>query len=420
MSSEFEAALDRYAELVIKTGLNLQSGQRLLIADPAIRFGVPPETAPFIRALTKAAFAAGAASVDPLWGDSQITLMALEQRGFEWVDSFPDWRFRVAADHVRQGGAYLSVHAYPPNVLEGLDESLAAKFQRNTLEGFFPISEVTTRNETNWCVVAIPVKAWADTVLPDLAPQDRLPALWDLIFRMCRADRPDPIRAWQEHGDHLAARAAHLNAKAFDALHYTAPGTDLTIGLPAGHRWHWGSGNTTSGIPFIANMPTEEVYTLPDRRRAEGTVSASMPLSVAGRVIEGIRLVFENGRVVESRAEVNDSLLSDMLATDEGAARLGEVALVPHTSPVAQTGVLFFDTLFDENAACHLALGRAYTSTIDGGDDMDDEAFFAAGGNQSKIHVDFMIGSGAMDIDGLSADGRYEPILRSGEWAFDL
>ncbi len=203
-------------------------------------------------------------------------------------------------------------------------------------------------------------------------------------------------------------------------LHYSAPGTDLTIGLPAGHRWHGGGSISSSGIAFIPNMPTEEVYTLPDRRRAEGTVTASMPLSVSGRVIEGIHLTFKDGRVVNSHASVNHALLSSLLTTDEGAAHLGEVALVPHSSPVAQSGVLFYDTLFDENAACHLALGRAYMGTIDGGESMDEAAFVAAGGNLSKIHVDFMIGSGNMDIDGLSAEGDAEPVMRSGEWAFDV
>jgi len=269
-------------------------------------------------------------------------------------------------------------------------------------------------------VVAFPVAAWADRVLPDLPPNERLARMWDLVFRICRVDRPDPASAWREHVAQLGVRFAYLNAKSYDALHYTAPGTELTLGLPAGHQWHGGGSMSSSGISFIPNMPTDEVYTLPDRRRAQGTVTASMPLSVGGRVIEGIQLTFNDGRVVNSHASVNEALLTSMLTNDEGASRLGEVALVPHSSPVSQTGVLFYDTLYDENAACHLALGRAYTSTIQGGDAMDDDAFVAAGGNLSKVHVDFMIGSDHMDIDGLTTDGRAEPIMRSGEWAFDV
>jgi aminopeptidase len=420
MPIDFEAALDRYAELVIRVGLNLQPDQPLIIADPSIRFGVPLEAAPFIRALAKAAYAVGARSVEPFWGDSALSVIAMQSRGMDWVESFPNWRFQAAAEHVRQGGAYLSLHAHAPNLLEGHDEALTAAFQRRTQDAFYATSEITTRDKTNWCVVAAPGSAWADMVLPDLPPEERVDGLWDLVLRICRADRPDPAAAWREHVSNLTARYEYLNAKSYDALHYTAPGTDLTVGLPAGHRWHGGGSTSSSGIAFIPNMPTEEVYTLPDRRRAQGTVSASMPLSVAGRVIEGIQLTFEEGRAVTSHASVNDALLTSLLATDEGAAHLGEVALVPHSSPVSRSGVLFYDTLFDENAACHLALGRAYTSTIDGGDSMDDAAFAAAGGNTSKIHVDFMIGSDDMDIDGLTADGHAEPVIRSGEWAFDV
>jgi aminopeptidase len=420
MPIDFEAAFDRYAELIIRVGLNLQPDQPLIIADPSIRFGIPMEAAPFIRILAKKAYAVGARSVEPLWGDSALSVMAMERRGKDWIESFPDWRFQAAAEHVRQGGAYLSVHAHAPNLLESQDEELAAALQRRTQNAFDATSEITTRDKTNWCVVAVPGSAWADMVLPDLPPEARVDELWSLVLRICRADQPDPAAAWREHVSNLTARHAYLNAKSYDGLRYTAPGTDLTIGLPAGHLWHGGGSTSSSGISFIPNMPTEEVYTLPDRRRAQGRVSASMPLSVAGRVIEDIRLTFEDGRVVASHASVNDSLLTSLLATDEGAAHLGEVALVPHSSPVSQSGVLFYDTLFDENAACHLALGRAYTSTLDGGDAMDEAAFAAAGGNSSKIHVDFMIGSDKMDIDGLTADGRAESVIRSGEWAFDV
>lgn len=420
MSMDFESALDRYAELVIRTGLNLQGDQPLLIADPSIRLGLPHEAAPAIRALARAAYAAGARSVEPLWGDADISLTALNDRGVKWVESFPDWRFQAAAEHVRSGGAYLSVHAYPPNALEGLDEDLSAAFQRRTQDAFVPISDVTTRDKTNWCVIAVPVRSWADMVLPELPPDMRLNGLWDLVFRICRVDRTDPVAAWREHVQHLTARYTYLNARAYDALHYIGPGTDLTIGLPRGHRWHGGGSVTETGIAFIPNMPTEEVYTLPDRRRAEGRVSASMPLSFGGRVIKDIQLTFKDGKVVESHASVNNAILTGILTSDEGAKHLGEVALVPESSPVTQSGVLFYDTLFDENAACHLALGRAYTGTIEGGEAMDEAAFAAAGGNLSKVHVDFMIGSNQMDIDGLTSDGQTEPVMRSGEWAFDV
>jgi aminopeptidase len=420
MSLETEAALARYAELTIRTGLNLQSGQGLLMADPSIRYGVPAEAAEMVRALAQAAFAAGARSVEPLWGDSQLTRLGLNSRGEAWIDTMPRWRFEAAADHVSHGGAYLSLHCHAPNLLEDLDESLATKFLGRTLEAFNPTSEVTTANKTNWCVIAIPVAGWADLVFPDLPSAKRLPRLWEEILRICRADQPDPVAAWAQHVGQLNARMAYLNARAYRELHYLSDGIDLRIGLAEGHLWLGGGTQTTSGVPFIPNLPTEEVYTLPDRGRAEGHVTASMPLCVGGRVIEGLHFRFEAGRVVEAHAQTNEAFLKSILAADQGASRLGEAALVPNSSPIAQSGVLFYDTLIDENAACHLAVGRGYRATLRGGDELNDSAFEAAGGNVSMVHMDFMLGSGRLDIDGVDLDGRAEPVMRSGEWAFEV
>jgi aminopeptidase len=417
--TDFEGALRRYAELAIRTGLNLQPGQALLLADPSLRYGVPAEAAPMVRKLARAAFAAGARSVEPLWGDSQITRLGLDEQGEAWIEGMPTWRFQASAEHVAQGGAYLSLHCHAPNLLEGLDEGLATKFLGRTLEAFSPTSEVTTANKTNWCVIAIPVAGWADLVFPDLAPDERLPRLWREIFRICRLDRPDPVAAWETNVKQLNARMAYLNARAYHELHYRSDGTDLRVGLAEGHRWLGGGTKTTSGVSFIPNLPTEEVYTLPDRMRADGQVTASMPLCVGGRVIKGMRLRLERGAVVEAHADTNESFLKSLLKSDEGACRLGEAALVPNSSPIAQSGTLFYDTLIDENAACHLALGRGYRATIGGGQDLDDPAFLAAGGNLSMVHADFMLGSGQLDIDGVRADGQAEPVMRSGEWAFD-
>lgn len=420
MPMDFENALQGYAELVIRTGLNLQPCQALLMADPGIRYGVPAEAAPMVRALARAAFAAGARSVEPLWGDSQLTRLGLDSHGEAWIEAMPTWRFDASGEHVSQGGAYLSLHCHAPNLLEDLDEGLATKFLGRTLQAFNPTSEITTANKTNWCVIAIPVAGWADLVFPDLDPADRLPRLWQEVLRICRADQPDPAAAWAQHVGQLNARLAYLNARSYRQLRYRSEGTDFSVGLAAGNLWLGGGTQTTSGVPFIPNLPTEEVYTLPDRSRAEGQVTASMPLCVAGRVIEGLRLRFKAGRVVEAHARTNEAFLKSMLSSDEGASRLGEVALVPNSSPIAQSGILFYDTLIDENAACHLALGRGYRATVRGGDALDDDAFVAAGGNVSIVHADFMIGSGQLDIDGLTPDGQVEPVMRSGEWAFDL
>jgi aminopeptidase len=244
--------------------------------------------------------------------------------------------------------------------------------------------------------------------------------MWETLFKLCRIDRPDPVQAWKDHILGLKARSGYLNKKNYSAFHYRAPGTDITIGLPEGHEWHAAQSNTTMGFPFTANIPTEEVYTLPHKNRADGVVSASMPLNYNGMLIDGIVLEFKEGRVIKASARVGEAVLQKLVATDEGAARLGEVAIVPYSSPISQSGLIFYNTLFDENAACHLALGNAYDTTIKNGTSMTPDQFAEAGGNSSIIHVDFMIGSNKMDIDGISSDGSKEPVLRSGEWAFSV
>jgi aminopeptidase len=253
-------------------------------------------------------------------------------------------------------------------------------------------------------------------VFPDLPAAERVPRLWDAIGEMCRLDRPDPIAAWERHLADLAARRDDLNRRRYRALNYKGPGTELTIGLPEGHTWVSGRSLSRSGIEFAPNLPTEEVFTIAHKDRVEGTVRSTKPLSYGGTLIEGFELRFENGRVVSLSAVRGEDVLRQLVSTDDGAGRLGEVALVPHSSPISQSGRLFYNTLFDENAASHVALGSAYKFTIDAGEMMDEEAFARAGGNKSGVHVDFMIGSGELDIDGVRPDGRTEPIMRGGEW----
>jgi aminopeptidase len=276
------------------------------------------------------------------------------------------------------------------------------------------------RNASNWLVIAAAVPAWAAKVFPDVAAEAQEARLWDAIFKACRLDQVDPVAAWQEHIRHLLARSQYLTQKQYAALRFTAPGTDLTLGLPRGHVWKAGRSTSQGSIPFTANLPTEEVFTLPHKDRAEGVVTASMPFSYGGTLIENMSLTFQAGRVVRAAADKGEAAVRSLLATDEGAGRLGEVALVPHGSPIAQSGVLFYNTLLDENAATHLALGRAYSFTLQGGEAMTDDEFAAAGANLSLTHVDFMIGSAGMDVDGLAGDGAAEPVMRGGEWAFEV
>ena len=310
----------------------------------------------------------------------------------------------------------LSIYANDPDQLKDYQPDLVAAVQQATARAVRPFREHISRNRTNWGVVGAASGAWAARVYPDLPPAEQMTALWGAIERLCRLDRPDPIAAWETHLAELAARTDHLNAKQYTALRYTGPGTTLTIGLPEGHVWVGGRSTAASGIRFAPNLPTEEVFTMPHKDRVDGTVRSTKPLSYGGTLIEGFSLTFAGGRVVDVSAEKGEAVLRRLVAMDAGAARLGELALVPHNSPVAQSGVLFYNTLFDENAASHVALGAAYKFTLRGGEGMTDEAFEAAGGNRSATHVDFMIGSPELDVDGVRADGAAEPVMRRGDW----
>jgi aminopeptidase len=293
---------------------------------------------------------------------------------------------------------------------------LVATVQQATARNVRPFREHISRNQTNWAVVAAPAAAWAARVFPDIEPSQQVAHLWDAISKLCRLDRPDPIVAWETHLGELAERTECLNRKQYSALRYRAPGTDLTIGLPEGHLWVGGSSTSAAGFRFAPNLPTEEVFTMPHKDRVNGTVRSTKPLSYGGNLIEGFSLRFVDGRVVDVQADRGESVLRTLVGMDPGAARLGELALVPHSSPISQTGRLFYNTLFDENAASHVALGAAYKFTLKGGEAMSEEAFEAAGGNRSAAHVDFMIGSGELDVDGVLPGGAADPVMRRGEW----
>jgi aminopeptidase len=288
--------------------------------------------------------------------------------------------------------------------------------QEATARDVRPFRELISRNQTNWAVVAAAEAGWATRVFPQLASEAATSRLWEEIGRLCRLDQPDPMAAWEQHLERLEARAKFLNARRFSALKYVGPGTDLTLGLPSGHIWVSGRSASRTGIPFTANLPTEEVFSIAHKDRVDGWVRSSKPLSYGGTLIDGFSLRFAEGQVVEMKAEKGEAVLKRLLDTDKGARRLGEVALVPHSSPIAQSGLLFFNTLFDENAASHVALGNAYKFTLAGTESMSNEEFEQAGGNRSSVHVDFMIGSGELNVHGVLANGSIEPLMRMGEW----
>jgi aminopeptidase len=292
--------------------------------------------------------------------------------------------------------------------------------QKGHLENYSPISALVSRNAANWCVVASAAPTWAAKIFPDLHSEEAMEKLWQAIFETTRATQPDPVAAWREHIQNLRKRADYMQAKKYSALHYKSENTDFILSLPREHKWISAQSLAENGVVFTANMPTEEIFTLPDRWRAEGTVHATFPLSYGGSLIEDFSVTFENGKIVKVSAKKNEAILQKLINTDEGSTRLGEVALVPASSPIATRGHLFYNTLFDENASCHIAIGRAYRFTLTGGEELTEEEFSAAGGNTSINHVDFMIGSPKMDIDGIKEDGTREPVMRQGEWAIDL
>ena len=412
-------SLQKYAELVVRVGLNLHAGQRLVINSPTTR-GVLLHNAPLVREVAKAAYRAGASYVDVLWGDEALLKIRVQEAPRDSFDQFSDWQIKAITEMYEHNGAHLTIRSNNPDLMNGEDQEIVGQIQKVYLQKYAEFSELIGKNLINWLVIAAAGPVWATRVFPDLEPEEAEKKLWEAIFSITRVDQPDPIAAWEEHVKELRSRSEYLNAKQYAALHYAAPGTDLTVGLPPGHFWNSAGSTAQNGIFYIANMPTEEIFTLPHREQINGYVSASMPLSYMGSLMEGFSLTFENGHVVKATAKRNEAVLQKLVNADEGSSSLGEVALVPHSSPIAQSGLLFYDPLIDENAASHLALGRAYKFTLKGAENLSDEEFKERGGNVSMVHVDFMIGSGKMDIDGLRADGATEPVMRQGEWAFDV
>jgi aminopeptidase len=411
--------LRKYAEAVVRIGLNLRAGQRLIITNSVAR-GVPPAARPFVHEIAKAAYAAGARFVDVIWGDEEMLRIRLQNAPADSFSEYPKWHASGIMDMIKNGDALLSIYANDPNVYAGLDPERLGAMQKAHLENYQEVNINVTRNAINWCVVAAAAPAWAAKLFPDLKAKEAEEKLWQAIFETTRAVEPDPIAAWGKHVENLRKRADYMQAKNYTALHYKSQDTDFTLGLPRGHKWISAQSLAENGVVFTANMPTEEIFTLPDRQRADGTVYATFPLNYGGSLIEDFQVTFENGKIVKVSAKKNEAILQKLIDTDEGARRLGEVALVPVSSPIARRGHLFYNTLFDENASCHIAIGRAYRFTLTGGEELTDDEFNVAGGNTSLTHVDFMIGSSKMDIDGIREDGRREPVMRSGEWSFDV
>jgi aminopeptidase len=409
-AASLEERLDRLAAVAVRTGLGLAPGQELVMTAPL-------DAVPLARAITREAYRAGASLVTLLYTDEEAALARFEHARDAAFDTAAGWLYDGMAAAFRGGAARLAIAGDDPSLLAGQDPEKVARANRARSKAYVPALELIAGFATNWTIVSAATPAWAKAVFPGEAEDVAIGRLWDAIFRASRVDAPDPVAAWAHHNGELRRRTEELNARRFQALRFRGPGTDLTVGLADGHEWHGGATTAKNGVVCNANIPTEEVFTTPHKLRVEGQVTSTKPLSYQGTLIEEIRVRFEAGRIVDAKAAKGEGVLRRVLETDEGAARLGEVALVPNSSPISASGLLFYNTLYDENAACHIALGQAYSKCILGGLSMSEEELVARGCNRSLIHIDWMIGSGQIDIDGLAADGAATPVMRRGEWA---
>ena len=410
-SLSFDQKLDRLAEIAVRVGLNLQEGQELVLT-------APTDALPLVRRIVEQAYKAGAKFVTTLISDDEIALARYRSAPDESFDFAPQWFYDGIANAFRAGAARMAITGANPALLAGQNPQKVSRANIAMSKAYKPAMELITRHDINWTIVAAATPAWAELVFPGEPEELAMGKLWDAIFRTSRITGDDPVADWKRHGEKLKKRVDLLNAKRYHSLRFFTPdgATDLTVGLADQHLWAGGGTTAGNGIYCQPNIPTEECFTTPHKDRVHGVVSASKPLSHQGTLIENIRCRFENGRIIEVTATKGEEAIQKLIATDDGARRLGEVALVPHNSPIAQSGVLFWNTLFDENAASHIALGQAYSTCIINGETMSNEELAKLGVNESIIHVDWMIGGPTMNIDGIGANGAAEPLMRDGDW----
>lgn len=409
----FEENLQKYAKLLVSKGINVQEGHTVVI-------NIDVEQASFARLLVKEAYALGAEEVVVKWADDVISREKYLHTPEERLTDIPQYKIDESNDMLERKASRLSVRSSDPDALNGVDSKKLGAVMTATSKALMAQRIATQANKVSWTVASASGAAWAAKVFPELeTEEEQVDALWDEIFKTCRVYEENPIKAWDDHETRLRSKADVLNEEQFDALHYTTPeGTDLTVGMPKNHIWDSAGAINAQGEEFVANMPTEEVFSAPDGRRIDGVVKSTKPLSYSGNIIDGMTFTFKDGAVVEVNAEKGEDVLKNLVEDNDGARSLGEVALVPHKSPISQSGLVFFNTLFDENASNHLALGSAYAFSVQGGTEMSQEELAEAGLNRSNVHVDFMIGSETMNIDGIRKDGSKMPIFRNGDWAF--
>ncbi|WP_100488935.1 aminopeptidase [Sporolactobacillus pectinivorans] len=407
----FAQMLDKYAELAVKVGANVQKGQEVIVKAPV-------DAGELVRLVTEKAYQAGAKRVYFNWTDDGLDRLRLIYASEDVIRDYPVWKADMLEALVKRGAACIDIRTTGVGMTDGIDPHKAAIDQEVAWQALNTYYDYRMSDRVSWTILIYPTVEWAKKLFPGKIRELAVKDLWNVIFRMTRIDRDDPVQAWEDHLNTLAEKKRVLNGKKFRKLHYQAPGTDLEIAFDPAYHWDTGTSTNSNGTRFVANMPTEEVYTLPLRTGVNGTVTSTKPLNYGGTLIEKISLTFENGRIIRYEAEKGEEILKRLIETEEGSHYLGEVALVPVDSPISASGLTFYTTLFDENASCHLAIGKAYPTCLDGGTDMSREELNRHGANDSLVHVDFMVGSAELDIDGETGDGRWEPVFRKGKWVF--
>lgn len=407
----FEEKLAQFAELAVHVGTNIQQGQTLLI-------NTTVDTIDFTRLVVKEAYKAGAARVTVNYTDDVVARELFENAPVEEFEKFPRWITAQRDELIERGGALLWIDAADPDLMAGIPVEKISTNQKASGKALENYRDAVMNDKIAWSIIAIPSKKWAAKVFPELPEEEQVPAMWEAIFKTVHIGEGNAVENWQAHLKNLHARGDLMNEKRFAKLHYKAPGTDLIVGLPDKHIWATGSSKTPQGTEFVANMPTEEVFTLPSKYDVNGYVSSTKPLVYQGNIIDNFKLTFEKGVIVKAEAQQGEALLNELIKADEGSKYIGEIALVPHESPISASGLLYYNTLFDENASNHIAIGAAYPTCYEGGSELTEEEMDEAGINTSITHEDFMVGSAEMDIDGIHADGTVEAVFRKGAWAF--
>jgi aminopeptidase len=401
--------LNKYGQILVKNGINLQEGQTLVISAPI-------QSANLVREISKIAYENNAKDVAIYWKDALSSKIRFLHGQDFLFDTLPSWQKEFFLSYVREGAAFLSITGIDPSIMKGVDPKRMQQYSKTYNRELKEYRDKAMNNEVSWCVAACATKGWANKVYPNLDEEKAVEKLWESIFIATRANLENPVKAWEEHISKLKDKMSVLNSKQFDYIHFkSSNGTDLKVVLPKGHIWAGGSEKTKSNQEFIANMPTEEIFTAPKRNGVNGKVVSSMPLSFNGNLIEDFEFEIKDGKIVNFNAKEGYDQIKELISTDDGASYFGEVALVEYDSPISNMNTIFFNTLFDENASCHLAIGQAYPMTIKGGQEMDKEELLSKGLNDSIVHVDFMIGTNDLTVKGYK-DGKMQIIMENGNF----